>query len=313
MDKKQAKFLLHSFRPDGADAGDADFKEALQLAVEDRELGEWLADERAADSEFAAALADIEIPETLRLSLLSVMRGESLDDPAEYEEMDHLLQQALADVTPPAGLRDQILAAMEVEQNARQDDSEDKIVPMPFNARKWMSVAAVAAALVLGAFLAFQVDIGAEKKALATNQIQQAAVELLSEGVSFDVADSDSTHLTSWLADHDLPAPASLSELPAGLREMKSRGCTKMQLGNGKVASLVCFVAGEQKTAHLVIVRNEDVSDLDLPTMDNVAKKDCYTCPVSLWNYIRWKDSKHTFILMAKQKAASQSELVSYF
>jgi len=47
MDKEKAQFILTSFRANGKDSADADFQEALKLAVEDRELGEWLADERA--------------------------------------------------------------------------------------------------------------------------------------------------------------------------------------------------------------------------------------------------------------------------
>jgi len=313
MDKEQAKFILHSFRPDGADAGDTDFKEALQLAVEDRELGEWLADERAADSEFASALNEIEIPETLRISLLAVMRGEALDDPEEYAEMDSILQGALAEVTPPAGLRDQILAAMEVEKNASRAETSDTVIPVQFNRRKWFSIAAVAAALVLGAFLAFQVDIGGKNKALATYEIQQTAGRMLNDGIAFDVADSNSTHLTSWLTEHKLPAPANISELPPGLRGLESRGCKEIKLGGGKVASLVCFVAGVKKTAHLVIIKNEDVSDLDLPNMGSVSISDCYNCPVTNLNVVRWRDAKHTFILLAKDQSATQAELVKYF
>ncbi len=39
MDKERAKFVLQSFRPDGADVDDIDFAEALVLATKDRELG----------------------------------------------------------------------------------------------------------------------------------------------------------------------------------------------------------------------------------------------------------------------------------
>ena len=56
MDKEQARFILRSFRPDGADARDPDFTEALELAMEDRELGDWLANERAFDTAFSQAL-----------------------------------------------------------------------------------------------------------------------------------------------------------------------------------------------------------------------------------------------------------------
>ena len=313
MDKEQAKFILCSFRPDGQDSTDADFKEALQLAVEDRGLGEWLADERAADAEFAAALCEIEIPEQLRLSLLAVMRGESPEDPSLHKEMDNLLSGALAGVEPPSGLRDQIIAAMEVEKTARNQEAESKVIPGVFNRRKWLGVAAVAAALVLGAFLAFQVNIGGETKTLASYEIQQTAGRVLNAGITFDMADSNSTHLTSWLAEHKLPTLASVSELPPGLRGMKSRGCKKIKLAGGKVASMVCFVVGEKKTAHLVIVNNEDVSDLDLPSTDRVSISDCYNCSVTQYNVVRWRDDKHTFILLAKADAVSKSELINYF
>ena len=56
MDKERARFVLSCFRPDGADAGDPDFAEALRMAAGDRELGEWLARERAQDAAFAQAL-----------------------------------------------------------------------------------------------------------------------------------------------------------------------------------------------------------------------------------------------------------------
>ena len=86
MDKEQAKFILQSFRPDGADAQDPDFADALAVAAEDRELGEWLAEERAQDASFAAALASVEIPEALRENILGVLRGE--DRAEDYSEMD---------------------------------------------------------------------------------------------------------------------------------------------------------------------------------------------------------------------------------
>ena len=66
MDREQAKFILRSFRPDGADVADRDFAEALKLSTEDRELGDWLAKERAFDSVFAEAMAGIDIPKSLR-------------------------------------------------------------------------------------------------------------------------------------------------------------------------------------------------------------------------------------------------------
>ena len=81
MDKEQARFILRSFRPDGADVDDKDFAEALALATENRELGEWLADERAFDAAFAKALSSVELPETLRQDILGCLAGERGDFP----------------------------------------------------------------------------------------------------------------------------------------------------------------------------------------------------------------------------------------
>ena len=91
MDKEQARFVLRSFRPDGADGSDRDFAEALALATADRELGEWLAAERAFDAEFARALASIELPENLRdeiLQGLAASRGVSNHPPLEILRSD---------------------------------------------------------------------------------------------------------------------------------------------------------------------------------------------------------------------------------
>ena len=70
MDRDQAKFILSSFRPDGADADSEDFTEALRLAAADREVGEWLARERALDAEFAGALSKLSLPDDLRDEIL---------------------------------------------------------------------------------------------------------------------------------------------------------------------------------------------------------------------------------------------------
>ena len=81
MDKEQARFILRSFRPDGADAGDPDFAEALKLAMENRELGEWLASERAFDAAFASALVTVDLPEHLREDILACLATERGDFP----------------------------------------------------------------------------------------------------------------------------------------------------------------------------------------------------------------------------------------
>jgi len=96
MDKEQARFILRSFRPDGADVNDADFAEALALAMENRELGEWLAGERAFDAAFAKALTAVDLPETLREDILGCLAGERGDFPQAEDHRDAALIGALA-------------------------------------------------------------------------------------------------------------------------------------------------------------------------------------------------------------------------
>jgi len=317
MDKEQAKFILQSFRPNGQDAADADFQEALQLAVEDREIGEWLAAERAMDADFSAALGEIAISENLRVNILAIMHGAAPEDPESDDEMDQLLSDALTDMHPPEGLRDQILAAMEMQKKStsqKQDVGVSNIVVGKFNQKKWINVAAIAAAVVLGVFLALQMDFGDKQKASLTSyDVQQNAGQLLNAGFSLDVKNSDSTHLTSWLSDQNLPAPSELKDLPPGLRDLPSVGCKKMVLPGDKEGSLICFLTKDKNSIHLVVVSNDTVEDANLPERSEVTVSNCYHCPKTSWNVVRWRDVDNTYILLAKPEAQEKEELLKYF
>ena len=308
MDKEQAKFILQSFRPDGADASDADFTEALEFATRDRELGEWLATERATDAQFAAALSHVEIPEELRQHILLVMHGEKPSDPEFDREVDVMLQDGLADVEPPEGLRDQILAAMRVQ--GEEEKVTDISSARRSHGRRFLSVAAMAAALVLGVFLAVQVTKDGGKGRIATYTAQQAAGNILNASVQLDEKGADVSSLNTWLVKRDLPAA---SGLPTRLKEMKSLGCKKIVLPGDTTASLVCFASDSGGNIHVVIMKNEDVEDRDLPAVDKVREDDCYHCPKTDWNVARWKDSKHTYIIMARNEKSKKNELLRYF
>lgn len=328
MDKEQAQFILHSFRPDGADAADSDFAEALQLAAEDRELGEWLADERAADSAFAAALSEVEIPDELRMHILAVMRGEKPGNPAQETEMDDLLVDALSHVDPPAGLRDQILAAMYVQEaqvtgidgEANHESAPENVTAMPEApaARSrlgWQRIASLAAAVVLGGFLAMQIDLGGSSSSALANRVaaydvQTEAARMLNSKFALDVVNSQPAQVTNWLVDQQLPAP---SRLPSGLQGMKMMGCKKIQLAGDRSASLLCFVKSSGDKIHLVVINNDHIRDAHLPGMDEVKKGDCYHCPKTGWNMTKWRDRDNTYLLFAKKETTSQDELIRYF
>jgi hypothetical protein len=76
MDKQEAKLLLQSYRPDGRDAGDPAFAEALALARQDQELGDWFRRECELDAAIAAKLAATEVPADLRQTILAGQRSQ---------------------------------------------------------------------------------------------------------------------------------------------------------------------------------------------------------------------------------------------
>jgi hypothetical protein len=66
-----AKFLLNAYRPNGADAQDPVFRDALEQAARDPELGAWFKERRGFDSMIAEKLSEIEPPATLRSAILA--------------------------------------------------------------------------------------------------------------------------------------------------------------------------------------------------------------------------------------------------
>jgi anti-sigma factor RsiW len=71
MTNKDAIFLLGAFRPNGADANDPEFAEALARAGSDAELKAWFDDQRGFDSAIAARLQSIPAPAELRSRILT--------------------------------------------------------------------------------------------------------------------------------------------------------------------------------------------------------------------------------------------------
>jgi len=243
MDKEKAKFILQSYRPDGADAHDSDFAEALELAAEDRELGEWLAIERAQDAAFAAALSAVEIPDDLREAIFAMIDGGS----EEISGLDAEFIGALAGVTPPEGLRDQILNAMEVEQKVVRPSSG-------WNWRKTSSAMAACVALILG--LLFMFGRGGNAIASSTvGDVHESAISMLQAPLfSLDLTDTRQATLYEWLKGQDLPAPENL---PEGLRGLDGVGCKYLTIGGDPNArgSLVCYRKSEDTIVHIVMMK----------------------------------------------------------
>ncbi len=74
MTIEEAKFILSAFRPNGSDAGDARFGDALRMTDGDPMLKAWFARSRAHDEAIAGKLRQIAPPEGLREAILAGVR-----------------------------------------------------------------------------------------------------------------------------------------------------------------------------------------------------------------------------------------------
>jgi hypothetical protein len=71
MDTKHAKFVLQSWRPNGADASDPIFTGALDELERDSELAEWFTHEQALDAAIVRKLREFPVPEELPERILA--------------------------------------------------------------------------------------------------------------------------------------------------------------------------------------------------------------------------------------------------
>jgi hypothetical protein len=302
MDKERAKFILQSYRPDGEDANEPAFAEALMLAVQDREMGEWLAAERAQDAAFAGMLSEVKIPEDLRKAIFEVLEG-AQDHPADFDA-DFI--GALSALRAPKGLRNQILGAMEVEQ---------KVEEMPKKHKRgflktvmWTtSAAAVVLAMVVVTFF-FAGAGGGALAGTTPKEVERSAIEMLeSPFFSLDLQNNRQAALFEWLKNNHLPSP---EQVPEGLRGVEGVGCKYLEVGEGKSrASLICFKKNG-KVVHLVMMERKALSTGDLKDI-SAAVGVCRDCPQNTeWSMTNWADSEHAFFLLGKMESG---ELAQFF
>lgn len=296
MDKEQARFILRSFRPDGADAGDPDFAEALKLAMENRELGEWLSSERAFDSAFASALVTVDLPELLREDIMACLATERGDFPQAEDATDAAWIGALASIQPPPALRDAVLAAMDRTQTMEGP-------PAKISMFRRLTVPLAAAA---GIALAFLVTRGPEPGAVVKNRgvpidVVQANFVRTFESPAFALEQKrdDKTVLISHLRERKLPCPGCL---PPGLQNLKGIGCRELMV-DGKRGSLICFEMGENGAVHMVVFRREDVSG-DFPPLDRPA-----IAQNGKWSSARWEHDGKVFLVMSNAKPCELPKL----
>ena len=291
MDKQQARFILRSFRPDGSDSSDPEFAEALKLAHEDIELGQWLANERTFDAAFAAALAEVKLPVALCQNILTGLAIERGDIPQAADAFDAALIGALASIEPPAALRSEVLAAMKSTANTGRQ-------------RPWMwQRAAIPLAAAAGIALAFVVTRRQLPPPLA--QTAPLPAEVVETGFirtfesplfSLDEKRVDHRVLIAHLQEHKLPCPCCL---PRGLTNVKGIGCRELVI-NGKTGSLICYDDLKNGVVHLVIFRRQDVCgdfpDREAPQVSQHGR----------WTVACWAHDEKVFMLLGNSTSVDK-------
>lgn len=289
MDKEEAKFLLGSFRPDGADAGDDDFSVALKLAAEDRELGEWLADERGLDAAFAQALSSVAAPAGLRERILTGATTGFGGVPQAEGAIDAWMIGSMASVQAPVALRGQILA---VPAKSRVDR------PSPEWWRKAAWPVAAAAGIALAFFLTADTDTSVPPVAInppntvPVDVVQASFIRTFESPLfGFDEHRQGHGELVKALEKKKLPCA---KRLPPGLVGAGCEGSREMMI-DGKRGSMVCFDDPVNGRVHLVIFKRSDVCG-DLPPRDHPT-----LTQNGPWAVARWMDDGQVYVLLGSR------------
>ncbi len=308
MDKGNAKTILQSFRSNSQDAADPHFAEALQLAAEDTELANWLSDELADDAAFIAAVNTIDIPEHLREEILYAVQPADIVD--DFDDFDLAFADGLQSIAVPAGLKSQIIATAEQEDDDLFKPDNVTSIKKPTGWKHhWRSFAGIAAAISLGAYLATQIETPEKFAPLDTHAVQVQAGEFLNASFEFSLNNKqnpDNTQVENWLSEHEMPTPDTI---PQGIRNLPALGCSNIKLSDGGQASLICFPIEGEGPVHLVITKRTQTRD-KLPTLSQVSIKDCYNCSSTEYNVISWQDDHNTYIMLSK---ISPEKLASIF
>jgi hypothetical protein len=197
MNNQEAKFILSAYRSNGVDAKDELFAEALRQAEQDPGLKAWLTKEQALDS---------------------------------------ILVAKLKEITPPATLREAILAGAKVSRTHRTF----------WNRPQWISISAAAALLVVSAVTFWPKDAVGDDSQLASFALADIA------SANHGGHDGDVQAIQAVLGDPQL----RLSSSRAVNFEMMRRGCRSVRV-DGREVFEICF----NRTGtwfHLYAVRDRD-------------------------------------------------------
>ena len=326
MDREQARFILQSFRPDGADSGDPDFEEALAVAAGDRELGDWLLREQEQDAFVSVALRNLAIPSTLRGSVLTALtaEGNGTEEEEGAEEDNTDAGQKLTEIeSSPPGSRPvealpaeaQELTVLKVEIAGPQVAAGDGPTARDAPARKpgWLHTALIATLLVLGAFWAFEVNSSnagsreGKGERIGLRDLEAGAIAEVTRQGLFPLRSSNLQAHQAWLRENNAPG-FDPGELSPGVLEGRPVGCRFFMVGTTRI-SHVCFDMKGSR-AHLVVVRSEDLKAEELGKFGERGQDHCRRCRDTGVSMASWQGKDQAYLLLAKLREKELLELL---
>ncbi len=193
MNNTEAKFILNAYRPNGRDAGDATFRAALDQAKSDPALGAWFAREQAHGIAVAAKLREI---------------------------------------TPPAGLREAILAGGKVSGGVSSFKAEPATAKRAFwNQPVWLAAAAAIAVLAT-----VSVSLWPARGVASGALTDFALVDAVEEGTHGGHGEMTAAFEASLEKDTTRLAGA----MPVDFAALKGNGCRTVSVAGHDVLE-VCF------------------------------------------------------------------------
>ena len=233
MDKKEAQFILSAYRPNARDAGDSQIEAALALVDRDPELKTWF--------------------------------GREL-------RQDQVIADKLRQIQPPAGLREQILAGMNLVDSSP-----------PWWRRPPMLAIAASIIVVFGLFLSWnRPTYDSDFAELRANAVSYAA-----GFISLDFFAEHVSELSAWLTEQEAPAT---EDLAGRLASLSGIGCRTLSWG-GKTVSLICLKG--ESTFHIFMIDREDVDDFPVSAEPQFWQMKSRTVAA-------WQDDERVFLLVTK-------------